>query len=344
MNNLHQTLSTLEQTIASRITAAQTLDDCEAIRIAYFGRKSELTELLRAIASLPKEERPAMGERVNAIKQTQYNRLLEKIAALEAAYDAASVKPCDITLPGTPFSIGHLHPLTQVQDEIISIFTRLGFGIAEGPDIETDYYNFTALNFPVEHPARDAQDTFFLAEQKTSEPFLLRTHTSPVQVRWMLKNTPPFQVIMAGSVYRCDADVTHSPMFHQVEGLALGTDISFADLKGVLHSFAKMMFGNDVRLRFRPSFFPFTEPSAEIDISCVMCGGKGCRVCKQSGWLEILGAGMVHPNVLTNVGYDPENVTGFAFGMGIERIAMLTYSIDDIRLLFENDIRFLRQF
>ena len=245
----------------------------------------------------------------------------------------------DLTLTGRAILPGAVHPLVRVLDEIIEIFAGLGFSVAEGPEVETDYYNFAALNFPDDHPARDMQDTFHL-----SADTLLRTHTSPVQIRTMKAERPPVRYIFPGKTYRRDADITHSPMFHQVEGLAVDTNISLGDLKGTLEHFAREMFGAGVSLRFRPSFFPFTEPSAEADVSCFACGGSGCRLCKQSGWLEILGSGMVHPNVLRNVGYDPEEVTGWAFGMGVERVAMLKYRIDDIRLFFENDLRFLGQF
>jgi phenylalanyl-tRNA synthetase alpha chain len=245
----------------------------------------------------------------------------------------------DLTLPGRRPPFGSVHPLTRVHDEIVSIFVGLGFSVAEGPEIESDYYNFEALNLPPDHPARDMQDTFYL-----SQDTLLRTHTSPVQIRTMQAQKPPVRIICPGKVYRRDADITHSPQFTQFEGLAVDRDISMADLKGTLELFALEMFGPRSKIRFRPSFFPFTEPSAEVDVLCFLCGGDGCRVCKQSGWLEILGSGMVHPQVLRNVGYDPEEVTGWAFGMGVERIAMLKYGVDDIRLFFENDLRFLRQF
>ncbi len=246
----------------------------------------------------------------------------------------------DLTLPGRRPPLGTVHPLTRVHDEIVTIFAGLGFSVAEGPDIETDYYNFEALNIPADHPARDMQDTFYLPGG-----LLLRTHTSPVQIRTMLAQKPPVRIVVPGRVHRRDVpDASHSPVFHQVEGLAVDRHVTMADLKGTLELFAREMYGPKSRIRFRPSFFPFTEPSAEVDVVCFLCGGDGCRVCKQSGWLEILGSGMVHPQVLRNVGYDPEEVTGWAFGMGIERIAMLKYGIDDIRLFFENDLRFLRQF
>jgi len=256
-----------------------------------------------------------------------------------AAADETADDTIDVSLPGRSPLTGSLHPISQIQQKICDIFGRLGFDIAEGPEVESDYYNFEALNFPKNHPARDMQDTFFV-----SEDIVLRTHTSPMQIRVMEKTTPPVRVITPGKVFRCDSDLTHTPMFHQVEGLLVDTDISFGDLKGILTTFIHQMFDEKTSLRFRPSFFPFTEPSAEVDILCVMCRGKGCRVCSQTGWLEILGSGMVHPALYENVGYASGEYTGFAFGMGVERIAMLKYGIDDIRKFFENDIRFLQQF
>ncbi|MBN2374561.1 phenylalanine--tRNA ligase subunit alpha [bacterium] len=320
------------------IKAAKDMDCLSQIRIRYLGRKGELTSLIKNIGHLPQEERPKFGERLNQLKLALTREIDEKQEAIKKL-SAKTGTGLDLTLPGIRPERGRKHPLTQILEETYHIFTGLGFKIAEGPEIETDYYNFGALNFPDDHPARDMHDSFYLGTDN-----LLRTHTSPVQIRVMKSQPPPVRIIAPGKVYRRDADITHTPMFHQVEGLLVDNDVSFSDLKGVLTSFVHQMFGPDKRLRFRPSFFPFTEPSAEIDISCVMCMGKGCRVCSQSGWLEILGAGMVHPNVLNEVGYDPEQVTGFAFGAGVERIAMLKYGVDDIRLFFENDIRFLRQF
>jgi phenylalanyl-tRNA synthetase alpha chain len=281
-----------------------------------------------------------VGAAANEAKQALEALLEEKLeAARDAERRAARARQrVDLTLPGRRPPFGTVHPLTRVQDEIVSTFMGLGFSVAEGPEIESDYYNFEALNIPRDHPARDMQDTFYL-----SDDTLLRTHTSPVQIRTMQSQPPPVRIVVPGKVYRRDADITHSPMFHQVEGLAVDRDISMADLKGTLELFARRMFGADSRIRFRPSFFPFTEPSAEVDVLCFACGGAGCRVCTSSGWLEILGSGMVHPQVLTNVGYDPEEFTGWAFGMGIERVAMLKYGVDDIRLFYENDLRFLHQ-
>jgi phenylalanyl-tRNA synthetase alpha chain len=322
------------------VLAARTAAELEQVRVRFLGRQGRLTQLLRALGTLSAEERPRVGAAANEAKRELEQLLDTRLAeAAEAERRARRERERpDLTLPGRRPPAGGRHPLTRVHDEIVEIFAGLGFSVAEGPEIETDYYNFEALNFPPDHPARDMQDTFFLPGA-----LLLRTHTSPVQIRTMQEQRPPVRVICPGAVYRRDADITHSPMFHQVEGLAVDRETSMADLKATLELFAREMFGPRSRIRFRPSFFPFTEPSAEVDVVCFLCGGEGCRVCKQSGWLEILGSGMVHPNVLRNVGYDPEEYIGWAFGMGIERIAMLKYGIDDIRLFFENDVRFLRQ-
>jgi len=322
--------------------AARSAAELEQVRVRFLGRQGELTQLLRSLGALPPAERPLVGAAANEAKR-ELEALLDD--RLEAARDAERASErrgqrLDLTLPGRQPARGTLHPLTRVHDEIVMIFAGLGFSVAEGPDVETDYYNFEALNIPADHPARDMQDTFYLPGG-----LLLRTHTSPVQVRTMLAQTPPVRIVVPGRVHRRDVpDASHSPVFHQVEGLAVDRHVTMADLKGTLELFAREMYGPRSRIRFRPSFFPFTEPSAEVDVVCFLCGGEGCRVCKQSGWLEILGSGMVHPQVLKNVGYDPEEVTGWAFGMGIERIAMLKYGIDDIRLFYENDLRFLRQF
>jgi phenylalanyl-tRNA synthetase alpha chain len=321
--------------------AARTSAELEEVRVRFLGRNGALTQLLRSLGTLPAEERPQVGAAANEAKRALEQLLDTRVAETGDAERRAKrerARP-DLTLPGRRPAPGALHPLTRVHDEIVEIFAGLGFSVAEGPQIETDYYNFEALNFPPDHPARDMQDTFFLPGG-----MLLRTHTSPVQIRTMQAGPPPVRVICPGAVYRRDADITHSPMFHQVEGLAVDRQTSMADLKATLELFAREMFGTGSKIRFRPSFFPFTEPSAEVDVLCFLCGGEGCRVCSQTGWLEILGSGMVHPNVLKNVGYDPETYIGWAFGMGIERVAMLKYGIDDIRLFFENDVRFLRQF
>lgn len=315
----------------------------EAIRLRFLGRKGELTGVLRGIGELQPEQRRKIGETANQVKEL----VEERITALRGQWHATqraqslAAERIDITVPGNHRPRGSLHPLLQVLDDTIAIFTAMGFEVVRGPDIEDDYHNFAALNIPADHPAREMQDTFFVGPE-----VVLRTHTSPVQIRTMENRQPPLQIIVPGSVYRCDDDVTHSPMFVQLEGLMVGSDICFAHLKGVLTSFVRAMYGPSTRVRFRPSYFPFTEPSAELDIGCVICGGRrtGCAVCKGSGWMEILGSGMVHPNVFRAVGYDPEKVSGFAFGMGIDRITMLRYGIDDIRLLYESDLRFLRQF
>jgi len=323
------------------IGAAAASAELEAIRIRYLGRSGEITQILKSLGTLAPQERREVGAAANEAKrelETLLDERLEAARAAERRRQRERERP-DLTLPGRRPPRGVVHPLMRVREEIVTIFTGLGFAVAEGPQIETDAYNFEALNIPRDHPARDMQDTFYL-----SPDTLLRTHTSPVQIRTMRAQKPPVRVICPGVVYRRDADITHSPMFHQVEGLAVDRDVTMADLKGTLELFAREMFGPRSKIRFRPSFFPFTEPSAEVDVVCFLCAGAGCRVCKQSGWLEILGSGMVHPRVLKNVGYDPEEVTGWAFGMGIERIAMLKYGVDDIRLFFENDQRFLNQF
>jgi phenylalanyl-tRNA synthetase alpha chain len=323
------------------IAGARSTSALERLRVRVLGRSGELTALLRGLGEIAAAERPRVGQQANLAKGRIEEALavrLEELKPEEHRRSLASRRD-DLTLPGRVTPPGAVHPLIRVQDEIIGIFEGLGFSVAEGPEVETDYYNFAALNFPDDHPARDMQDTFHL-----SADTLLRTHTSPVQIRIMKAQPPPVRIICPGKTYRRDADNTHSPMFHQVEGLAVDANISMGDLKGTLELFAREMFGAGSSIRFRPSFFPFTEPSAEVDVRCFACSGAGCRVCSQSGWLEILGSGMVHPNVLRNVGYDPEQVTGWAFGMGVERVAMLKYGIDDIRLFFENDMRFLGQF
>ncbi|MDA8415438.1 MAG: phenylalanine--tRNA ligase subunit alpha [Desulfobacteraceae bacterium] len=311
------------------------------IRVRFLGRKGELTALMKGLGALSAEERPVVGQLVNTIKDEIESHLESaiKTAREQLINQRLQSERIDVTLPGRRSSCGTKHPITLVIEEVSDIFAGLGFSVAEGPEIEHDWYNFEALNFPPEHPARDMQDTFFVENN-----LLLRTHTSPVQIRTMLKQKPPVRIIAPGTVYRCDSDATHSPMFHQIEGLMVDKGVTFGDLKGMLTTFTNQLFGQKTGVRLRPSFFPFTEPSAEVDIACVICGGKGCRVCKQSGWLEILGAGMVDPEVYRHVNYDAKEISGFAFGMGIERIAMLKYGINDMRLLFENDVRFLRQF
>ena len=332
---------TLEQIRAEAFEALEAASDSDAVQalsVRFLGRKGALTQFLRHIARLPAEERPGAGQAANRLKaelEAAFTRTLVEIQVRQQAEDTG----LDVTLPGRPAPAGTIHPITQITTEICDIFGRMGFDIAEGPEVETDYYNFEALNIPRDHPARDMQDTFYI-----SENVVLRTHTSPSQPRVMERRRPPVRIIAPGKVYRCDSDLTHTPMFHQVEGLLVDERVSFGDLKGVLTAFVQQMFDADTSLRFRPSFFPFTEPSAEVDIRCVMCLGAGCRVCSQTGWLEVLGSGMVHPAVFENVGYDTTRYSGFAFGMGVERIAMLKYGIDDLRKFFENDLRFLRQF
>lgn len=331
----------LDQIYAQALEDVQAADDeksIQALSVKYLGRKGAITQFLRNISQLPADERPAAGQKANALKKKLETCFTDALRRLEDV-DQGHVDRIDVSLPGRRISAGGLHPITQINQQVCEIFERMGFNIAEGPEIEEDYYNFTALNFPKNHPARDMQDTFFVSEE-----IVLRTHTSPLQVRVMEKQQPPVRVIAPGKVFRCDSDVTHTPMFHQVEGLLVDEGISLGDLKGTLTAFVHHMFDDRTSLRFRPSFFPFTEPSAEVDILCVMCRGKGCRVCSQTGWLEILGSGMVHPAVLENVGYDTSRISGFAFGMGVDRIAMLKYGIDDIRKFFENDLRFLSQF
>ncbi len=314
------------------------LRELDQVRVRYLGRKGDLAQLFKQLGSASADDRPRLGKLLNEAKE-EIESLLA--GAVEEGKDRLleGRREVDVSVPGRRPLQGRLHPITQTALEIGRIFSNLGFETVEGPEVELDYYNFEALNIPRDHPARDMQDTFYI-----SEDVVLRTHTSPIQVRVMEKRNPPIRIIAPGRTYRCDSDVTHTPMFHQVEGLMVEKNISFGDLKGILTVFVHQMFGPHVGLRFRPSFFPFTEPSAEVDMQCVMCKGKGCRVCSHTGWLEILGSGMVDPEVFKMVGYDPEVVTGFAFGMGIERIAMLKFGIDDLRLFYENDLRFLRQF
>jgi len=323
------------------LSKAHTEKEITEIRVKTLGRKGSLTQLLKQLGTLPETERKEIGRRANEIKEALESQIEEALLQVKEREkrEALEGERVDITLPGRRAPMGKRHPITQTLDEIVQIFSHLGFEVVEGPEVELDYYNFEALNIPKGHPAREMQATFFI-----SEDVVLRTHTSPVQVRTMERRRPPVRVICPGAVYRCDSDPTHSPMFHQVEGLLVDKGITFADLKGVLTVFVHEMFGEGTRLRFRPSFFPFTEPSAEVDIECFICGGKGCGVCSNTGWLEILGSGMVDPTVYQFVNYDAEEVTGFAFGMGIERIAMLKFGINDIRLFFNNDLRFLRQF
>jgi len=331
----------LKNSFLQEAQSVSSLSELRQLKIKYLGKKGLVTSKLKALAEVPPESRPAYGKAVNEAKtyiEEEIGRIESLVKQKEHRKRILS-EAIDITLPGKFTPSGREHPVNKVLSLLTGIFVSMGFDVEEGPEVELDYYNFEALNIPKDHPARDMQDTFYI-----SEDVVLRTHTSPVQIRVMEKRKPPLKVIAPGKVYRCDADVCHTPMFHQVEGFMVDTDIAFSDLKGVLELFIHNFFSVETPVRFRPSFFPFTEPSAEVDIGCIFCSGKGCRVCKNTGWLEILGAGMIHPRVFEMVGYDAEAYTGFAFGMGVERITMLKYSIDDIRLFFENDMRFLRQF
>ena len=334
-------ISYIRDEFTNKLNSVSTTEELEKLRVEYIGRKGKVTQLLKEIPKLPAEERKEFGRACNVLKSEIEEAIKEKLKELKEKEKRERLEKerIDVTLPGRRRGVGALHPVTKTLKEIVKIFTSMGFTVAEGPEIETDFYNFEALNIPKGHPAREMQDTFYI-----SDDVVLRTHTSPVQVRVMEKHQPPIQIIAPGKVYRKDADVTHTPMFHQVEGLMVDEKVTFADLKGVLEVFLKEIFGSDTKVRFRPSYFPFTEPSAEVDIGCVICGGKGCKVCKGTGWLEILGCGMVDPAVFKAVDINPEIYQGFAFGMGVERIAMLKYGIDDLRLFFENDLRFLRQF
>ncbi len=359
--SLLEDLQKLKSEGEKAIEKATRLDQLEKIRITLLGRKGKLTALIKKVSSLPLEERPKAGKVANEIKDFFEKGLGKRKKEIEEAALKKKLKEevVDLSLPGKLPLVGRPHILNRVIDEITEIFIGLGYEVAEGPEVELDYYNFLALNTPVDHPARSLQDTFYITEgisfgeglsnqeikEISSKIALLRTHTSPIQIRVMEKRKPPLFIIAPGRCFRHDVpDATHSPQFHQVEGFAVDQKITLGDLKGTLEVFVKEMFGQERKIRFRPSFFPFTEPSAEVDVSCIICDGRGCRICKESGWLEILGAGMIDPNVFKEVGYDPESVTGFAFGMGVERIAMLKYGINDIRLFFENDLRFLQQF
>lgn len=339
---MQQQIAALRERALAAIRAASDGKSLEEARVEYLGKKGVLTQLLRGMGELPPEERPVVGKWVNALRDELTLALDERKRELEQVELSARLQAeaVDVTLPGKRPARGGLHPLTQVLREMLDVFVGMGFEVVEGPEIETDYYNFEALNIPKHHPARDMQDTFYITEN-----ILLRTQTSPVQIRTMESRRPPVRIVAPGKVYRVDeVDATHSPMFHQIEGLLIDKHVTMGDLKGTLTAVAQRLFGSDRGVRFRPSYFPFTEPSAEMDIMCGICHGEGCRFCGGEGWLEILGCGMVHPNVLRAVGYDPEEVGGFAFGMGLERVALLKYGIEDIRLLFESDIRFLSQF
>ena len=339
---MKEQLEKIRQAAAQALDAVETGEALESVRVRFLGKKGELTAVLRGMGALTPEERPVVGQLANEARAYIEGKIEEKKAAVAAKEREAKLKSevIDVTVPGRRKLAGRLHPLYQVLNEITAIFTGMGFSVAEGPDIETDYYNFEALNIPADHPARDTQDTFYI-----NDNIILRTQTSPVQIRVMEQTKPPIRMIAPGRVFRSDAvDATHSPVFHQIEGLVIDKGITMADLKGTLEAVVKGLYGPDAKIRLRPHHFPFPEPSAEVDVSCFACGGKGCGMCKGEGWIEILGAGMVHPKVLKVGGIDPEVYSGFAFGLGLERIAMFKYGIDDLRLFFENDLRFLRQF
>lgn len=340
---MEEQLLALKEACLAKLANVTNLAELQEIRVEFLGKKGQLTSILKGLGKLSPEERPVVGAKVNELRALIEEEFTAKqnILETEQLNEKLNSEKIDITLPGRKVELGHQHPLTKVNMLIEEFFTKMGYTVAEGPEIESDYFNFECLNLPADHPARDMQDSFYLTPK-----FLLRTHTSPVQARVMQANEPnaPIRIIAPGKVYRWDYDATHSPVFHQVEGLLIDEHITFADLKGTLELFLRHIFGDGIKVRFRTSFFPFTEPSAEVDISCVMCKGEGCRICSHTGWLEILGCGMVHPSVLEINGYDPEKVRGFAFGMGVERIAMLLYGIGDLRLFYENDVRFLNQF
>ncbi|EXJ13432.1 phenylalanine--tRNA ligase subunit alpha [Imhoffiella purpurea] len=334
-------IASLRDAAIEAIAGATDLAALDQVRVRYLGKSGEMTALLKRLGTLPAEERPAAGQEINRAKVAVQEAIDARKGALEQASLAArlAAERIDVSLPGRGQQPGGLHPVTRALRRIERLFANSGFAVAEGPEVEDAYHNFEALNIPEHHPARAMHDTFYFDADR-----LLRTHTSPVQIRVMEEQKPPLKIIAPGRVYRCDSDLTHTPMFHQVEGLLVDENVSFADLKGVLYDFLTNFFERDLALRFRPSYFPFTEPSAEVDIQCVICGGSGCRVCKQTGWLEVLGCGMVYPEVFRHVGIDPDRYLGYAFGMGVERLAMLRYGIDDIRLNFDNDLRYLRQF
>ncbi|MGI6113525.1 MAG: phenylalanine--tRNA ligase subunit alpha [Mahellales bacterium] len=339
---MKEQLDSIMEQASQEISNASTNNELEGIRVKYLGKKGLITGILRGMADLDAKERPVIGRLANDVRNNIENLIVQKKLLIKDREREQRLKEeaIDVTLPARGGNLGGKHPLTLVLDEIKDIFIGMGFEIAEGPEVEYDYYNFEALNIPKDHPSRDTQDTFYIDEN-----ILLRTQTSPVQIRTMEKNRPPIKIIVPGRVYRSDeVDATHSPVFHQIEGLVVDRGITMGNLKGVLDIFARKLYGDNAKTKFRPHHFPFTEPSAEVDVTCVVCGGKGCRVCSDTGWIEILGAGMVHPKVLSICGIDPEEYSGFAFGMGLDRIAMLKYGIDDVRLLFDNDIRFLQQF
>ncbi|MCI9576359.1 MAG: phenylalanine--tRNA ligase subunit alpha [Clostridiales bacterium] len=339
---MKQQLETIRDSALQELAETKTQAELEGLRVKYLGKKGELTAILKQMGKISAEERPVMGQLANEVRGVMEDHMAQRAAQLkeESLKARLEAEKIDVTMPGVPCELGAKHPLSIVLDEIKEIFVGMGFEIVEGPEVELDYYNFEALNIPKDHPARDTQDTFYI-----NDNIVLRTQTSPVQIRTMEKQKPPIRIISPGRVYRSDAvDATHSPLFHQIEGLVVDKGITFADLKGTLETFVKRLYGEDSVVRFRPHHFPFTEPSAEVDVQCFNCHGEGCRLCKNEGWIEILGCGMVHPKVLSNCGIDPEKYSGFALGMGLERVVMRRYNIDDLRLFYENDVRFLKQF
>jgi phenylalanyl-tRNA synthetase alpha chain len=340
-DSLRQDIEQLLKEALDSAEASATVASLDQVRVKFLGKKGLLTEQLKRLGGLPIDERPPVGKLVNDAKQALQEKILARKANIETASRLRRVESetLDVTLPGRGVRLGGRHPITRTLERLEALFIQMGFGLADGPEIEDDYHNFEALNIPPDHPSRAMHDTFYFDAHR-----LLRTHTSPVQIRYMETHKPPMRIIASGRVYRCDSDITHTPMFHQIEGLMVDESVSLADLKGVISVFLRQFFEKPLRVRFRPSYFPFTEPSAEVDISCVICGGKGCRVCKLTGWLEVLGCGMVHPEVFRHVGVDNERHTGFAFGLGVERLAMLRYGVNDLRLFYENDLRFLQQF
>lgn len=334
-------LQRIQHDALAAVSQADSLSALDEVRVLYLGKKGLISEQMKTLGRLPAEERPAAGAQINVVRDAVTEALDVKRASLEAAAEDALLTrdAIDVTLPGRPHSVGGLHPVTRTLNRLNELFASLGYEVATGPEIEDDWHNFEALNIPSHHPARAMHDTFYFEDGR-----VLRTHTSPVQIRTLMSSEPPIRIVAPGRVYRCDHDLTHTPMFHQIEGLVVDRDISFSDLKGTLVMFLNRFFEADLDVRFRPSYFPFTEPSAEVDVQCVMCEGSGCRVCKQTGWLEVMGCGMVHPKVFEQTGVDTSVYTGFAFGMGVERLAMLRYGIGDLRLFFENDLQFLKQF
>jgi phenylalanyl-tRNA synthetase alpha chain len=347
---LEQKLSDIEAKVQAAMDSASTTAILYEVKVQFLGKTGEIASLMKNLADLPKEDRPRFGKLVNEVKvrlESEYEAKNEQLKATEMAAKIRSQK-LDLTLPGPVRSLGAVHPIARMQDEVIDLLTRVGFSVRLGPQIEKDWYNFEALNFPQDHPSRDLQDTFYIedqfAEGQSKDRYVLRTHTSPVQVRVMESEKPPIRILAPGSVFRCDSDLTHSPNFHQIEGLLIDRKVSMSDLKGTISYFIRELFGKDMKVRFRPSFFPFTEPSAEFDGSCFSCKGQGCRLCKQSGWIEIGGCGLVHPRVLQSAGLNPKEWQGYAFGFGLERMAILRYGIEDIRLFFDNNLQFLGQF